>query len=201
MTPQQTQSMIPAREGRELQRWEGNTRLLAGCLPLLADGKVLLIRSRKRDEWILPKGGWELDETVEQAAAREAYEEAGVRGLVGQSLGTHELLSNGGKYCRMDAFVLHVSEVLEDWPESYRERKTVSGVDSSSRQGPFAVLCSSEAMLRVPPGVMDQFYLIPRTLTSTRYCCPGRHSLSGGNLFCYEYIVLAGPSVPATAPH
>ena len=28
----------------------------------------------------LPQGGWENDETVEQAAAREAIEEAGVRG-------------------------------------------------------------------------------------------------------------------------
>jgi diphosphoinositol-polyphosphate diphosphatase len=28
----------------------------------------------------LPQGGWENDETVEEAAAREAIEEAGVRG-------------------------------------------------------------------------------------------------------------------------
>ncbi len=43
-----------------------------GCLMLL------LVQSTKRDDWILPKGGWEVDETREAAAARETYEESGV---------------------------------------------------------------------------------------------------------------------------
>lgn len=40
------------------------------------------------------KGGWENDETVEEAAAREAIEEAGVRGdlLVRKNFLTFELL-------------------------------------------------------------------------------------------------------------
>lgn len=37
------------------------------------------------------KGGWENDETVEQAAVREAVEEAGVRGdIMVKNLFTHE---------------------------------------------------------------------------------------------------------------
>jgi 8-oxo-dGTP pyrophosphatase MutT (NUDIX family) len=46
------------------------------CIPML-DGKVVLISSAKK-KWIVPKGGWEDDESAEQSAVREAYEEAGV---------------------------------------------------------------------------------------------------------------------------
>lgn len=39
------------------------------------------------------KGGWENDETVEQAAVREAVEEAGVRGdIMVKNLSTHEFI-------------------------------------------------------------------------------------------------------------
>lgn len=68
----------PARTGRVNQRYDGDTRLVAGCLPVMPDGQVILIGSLQRDDWILPKGGWEHDETSAEAAVREAYEEAGV---------------------------------------------------------------------------------------------------------------------------
>lgn len=74
--------MEPARSGRQNQRYDGDTRLVAGCLPVMPDGRVVLIRSVKRTDWILPKGGWESDETAEEAAVREAYEEAGVSALL-----------------------------------------------------------------------------------------------------------------------
>lgn len=71
--------MEPAREGREKCRYDDDTRLVAGCLPVTHDGRLLLIGSVKRTDWILPKGGWDIDETAAEAAVREAYEEAGVR--------------------------------------------------------------------------------------------------------------------------
>ncbi|KAK9157341.1 hypothetical protein Scep_003915 [Stephania cephalantha] len=42
--------------------------------------EVLMINSTSGPGLLFPKGGWENDETVEQAAEREALEEAGVRG-------------------------------------------------------------------------------------------------------------------------
>lgn len=53
--------------------------VLVRCVPI-RDKSILLISSHhSQEEWVLPKGGWENDETAEQAAKRETFEEAGVR--------------------------------------------------------------------------------------------------------------------------
>jgi diphosphoinositol-polyphosphate diphosphatase len=75
-----------SRQGRDQQRWEGDVRLVTGCVPITTGGGVLLCSSSKKREWIIPKGGWEIDETVEEAAVRESFEECGVVGTLGQRL-------------------------------------------------------------------------------------------------------------------
>ena len=64
-------------------------RLVAGVVPLSADKtKVLVIQSTRRGGWVLPKGGWETDEaTAQEAACREAWEEAGIVCTVKRDLG------------------------------------------------------------------------------------------------------------------
>ncbi|ORX57379.1 hypothetical protein DM01DRAFT_1272166, partial [Hesseltinella vesiculosa] len=67
-----------ARTGRENQNYDDQSaRQVAGCVPIdVKNRRVLLVQSSKRAfVWVLPKGGWENDETSEQAAARETYEE------------------------------------------------------------------------------------------------------------------------------
>ncbi|XP_038992202.1 nudix hydrolase 16, mitochondrial-like [Hibiscus syriacus] len=86
-------SDLVARTGRLQQRYEAGFRLVAGCIPFrygnsnetddVKFGKVvevLMITSTSGPGLLFPKGGWENDETVEEAAVREAIEEAGVRG-------------------------------------------------------------------------------------------------------------------------
>ena len=48
----------------------------------------MLCSASKRKEWIIPKGGWETDESMEEGAQRETYEEAGVYGVLGPALQT-----------------------------------------------------------------------------------------------------------------
>jgi hypothetical protein len=73
-------AVTPAREGRELQRYgDDGQRLTAGCVVLReGSGKsreCLMITSTKDpSRWVFPKGGWELDETLEEAAQRETLE-------------------------------------------------------------------------------------------------------------------------------
>ncbi|KAG6413690.1 hypothetical protein SASPL_126404 [Salvia splendens] len=75
-------------------------------------------------------GGWENDETAEEAAEREAMEEAGVRGDLVHFLGCYSFKSKTlqDEYspeglCRAAMYALHVKEELDSWPEkSHRQR-------------------------------------------------------------------------------
>ncbi|XP_020587755.1 nudix hydrolase 13, mitochondrial-like [Phalaenopsis equestris] len=136
---------LEARTGRELQRYENHFRLVAGCIPyrlkqnvenstgdLLSKLEVLMITTPNRHDLIFPKGGWDNDETVDQAACREAFEEAGVRGIIHDTLlGVWEFKSKSKQNlkgqegaCRGYIFALQVTEELQFWPEqSSHDRK------------------------------------------------------------------------------
>eukprot|EP01025_Chloroclados_australasicus_P059905 TRINITY_DN760_c1_g2_i1.p1 TRINITY_DN760_c1_g2~~TRINITY_DN760_c1_g2_i1.p1 ORF type:complete len:201 (-),score=36.96 TRINITY_DN760_c1_g2_i1:749-1351(-) len=128
-----------ARTGRQHQRYGDNgERLVAGCIPVkfIDDIEapenilVLQITSRNGEGWVFPKGGWETNESVEQAAQRETVEEAGVRGdLIGDVLGKFPFDSRKvyeGR-CIAHMFVMRVQEVLNKWPEQHqRNRRWVS---------------------------------------------------------------------------
>ncbi|CAL9131435.1 unnamed protein product [Musa textilis] len=90
--------------------------------------EVLVVSSPKGNGLLFPKGGWETDETIEQAALREALEEAGVQGNVEGKLGKWRYKSR-----TFDAhhegimFPMNVTQELGCWPEMHlRERKWVT---------------------------------------------------------------------------
>jgi len=125
-----------SRTGRQNQRYATSSttnlptiRLTVGSVPILRDGKILLVSSTNKKGWILPKGGWELDERCEDGALRETYEEGGILGTLGVRLGDveYDRLSKGTKSTRirMHMYLLYVMEVREEWPESWRARKAV----------------------------------------------------------------------------
>jgi len=107
-----------------------DVRTQFGALPWrLVDRKVeiLLITSRGTGRWIIPKG-WPMDgETPAQAAATEAYEEAGVTGKVSNAVlgfyGYRKTLEDGDDLPIVVAvFPIRVKKMLKRWPEK-RERK------------------------------------------------------------------------------
>ncbi|KAI1083799.1 NUDIX domain-containing protein [Whalleya microplaca] len=123
---------MESRTGRNNQRYNSKgERLVAGVVPLTEDrGHVLLIQSTRRKGWVLPKGGWELDEECTEAAEREAWEEAGITIQIDYDLG-EVIDSRPPKRLSKDApkalYRFYEATVLteeEDWPERHkRERR------------------------------------------------------------------------------
>ncbi|OAY76334.1 Nudix hydrolase 12, mitochondrial [Ananas comosus] len=84
-----------------------------------------MISTPNRTDLVFPKGGWEDDETVAEAACREALEEAGVKGIISEApLGdwifrskSSENSSSPQGACKGYIFALEVTDELEFWPE------------------------------------------------------------------------------------
>ena len=93
--------------------------------------RILLITSLRRKRWIVPKGIVEDWQSPQEAALEEAFEEAGVRGLIiGAAIGTYDY-EKWGCICRVNVFLMRVDEVLSSWPESdVRDRMWV-GIDDA----------------------------------------------------------------------
>jgi 8-oxo-dGTP diphosphatase len=53
---------------------------------VVSDGQVLLVHRPRYDDWTLPKGKLDADETWEAAALREVEEETGVRAALAREL-------------------------------------------------------------------------------------------------------------------
>ncbi|KAI7850434.1 NUDIX hydrolase domain-like protein [Circinella umbellata] len=111
-----------ARTGRENQRYttDGLRQVSIGIPIDPKTKKVLLITSSKYpNAWVLPKGGWENDETQEEAAKRETYEEAGVLGEIVSFLGNDQDYSFNGKPKTFYwIYELCVNKIMDTWPET-----------------------------------------------------------------------------------
>lgn len=90
-----------------------------------------IITSRRSGRWIIPKG-WPMDgETPMEAAATEAFEEAGVRGKISsRPIGVfsyNKALTEDPLPCIAVVYPLKVKRELSKWPEKkQRQRKWVS---------------------------------------------------------------------------
>lgn len=99
--------------------------------------RVLLITSRENKRWVIPKGNPTSGMTGHAAAALEADEEAGVRGLVCPTpLGSYRYRKrqrNGASLMvDVDVFPLAVNRELDHWKEQgERERRWVSLNDAA----------------------------------------------------------------------
>jgi 8-oxo-dGTP pyrophosphatase MutT (NUDIX family) len=100
----------------------------------LRSGQVCLVTSRSGKRWVVPKGCMEPGKTASEIALEEAWEEAGLVGILGaEPIGSY-VYEKDGATCHVIVFLLDVTDAVESYPESsFRERIWVSIPQSLSR--------------------------------------------------------------------
>lgn len=110
---------------KKIKRAPGEIRAQIAAMPIRRqdDGstEILLVTSRTTRRWIVPKG-WPIKGlTAPEAAAREAFEEAGVVGrIVSEPAGRYtywKRMSDHFTLCEVTLYLLEVERQLDSWAE------------------------------------------------------------------------------------
>jgi 8-oxo-dGTP pyrophosphatase MutT (NUDIX family) len=131
----------------------------SGVIPYrVRDGKieVLLITTRKRQSWVIPKGGVCKGMTPPDSAAKEAWEEAGVIGQVNsEKIGAYKYRKRGNIY-QVHLFWLPVEKVLEDWPEATQRERIWLDINHA------AMIVKGNSLKRILQSSKDQVKIYSR---------------------------------------
>ncbi|MGO4907986.1 NUDIX hydrolase [Pseudorhodobacter sp. W20_MBD10_FR17] len=105
--------------------------------------EVLLISSRETGRWVIPKG-WPMDgRTGPEAAAIEAWEEAGVKGRIDAAKLGHfsydktlkrDTKNESIQPCMVEVFPLQVEKLATDFPEQRQRRRKWFAPDKAARR-------------------------------------------------------------------
>jgi len=109
-------------------------------LRLSKDGaiEILLVTSRDTGRWIIPKGWPSKRLKDSKAAAREARQEAGVKGkILRKAIGSYRYIKqelDNGALVEVRVFLLKVSKHCNRWPEKRERRRAWFDIeDAASR--------------------------------------------------------------------
>ena len=144
-------SQKKSRNGRQTQRYSTDPnsqrvcRMVTGCVPIVEGGKILFVSSSRKPEWILPKGGWERDEAMEESAIRECFEEAGVLGVIGPLLSEVEYETRKSKKRRKEFEELQKNKNFKALRAAPSDSPTPSAEESER----------APAKVRPKPGAQD----------------------------------------------
>ena len=115
---------------KKTRRAPGEVRAQIAAMPIrrLADGslEILLVTSRTTRRWIVPKG-WPMKGLKDHdAAAREAFEEAGVVGRIShEPAGRYtywKRMADNFVLCEVTLYLLEVDRQLASWAEQDQRR-------------------------------------------------------------------------------
>ncbi|MCI0642558.1 MAG: NUDIX hydrolase [Gemmataceae bacterium] len=88
----------------------------AAALPM-RNGRVCLVTSSNGKRWVIPKGLIEPGQTAGETALQEAWEEAGLVGVLqAEPIGSYIYEKWCGR-CLVTVFVMHVTDIAQNWPE------------------------------------------------------------------------------------
>src|SRR5436305_5205353 len=80
--------------------------------------QVCLVTSRNGKRWVVPKGCMEPGKTAGEVALQEAWEEAGLVGLLQPEPVGSYIYEKDGFTCYVTVFLMQVTGTVENYPES-----------------------------------------------------------------------------------
>lgn len=182
-----------SRQGRSLQRWlvhsktEDLVRQVAGSIPITKDGRIILISASRKTEWILPKGGWDADETKEECAVRETYEEGGLLGSLGSCLDPIDYESSKAKKRRLGMSAVkskRKSEMLPPLPKRVKVEASAGVVSAVSSSGTTDASSPDKETMSTPASSPDptnysyvRLFLFPLYVTTVKTDWPEKGRL------------------------
>jgi 8-oxo-dGTP pyrophosphatase MutT (NUDIX family) len=133
----------PVYKKRRIEEEPTKLPLQTGALPYRLGRKkrveVLLVTGRRSRRWTIPKGWPMPGKSLAEAAAQEAFEEAGVRGKVDpEPIGSFRHIKSNLAIGDLEVSILvhslSVERELPKWPEiGQRKRKWFSAKDAAER--------------------------------------------------------------------
>jgi 8-oxo-dGTP pyrophosphatase MutT (NUDIX family) len=102
----------------------------SGVIPVI-DNRLVLITSRRSENWIIPKGYVEKGLSAAESAAKEAYEEAGIIGRVHHEVAGKYRYRKYGKLFLVSVYPLFIEKMLDEWEEKHcRHRVLVTPAEA-----------------------------------------------------------------------
>jgi len=111
----------------------------SGVIPVYK-GKVVVITARGSKRWIIPKGSIDWELSAQESAAKEALEEAGIKGeVLPDEIGTYTYEKLGGSY-KVRLYHMEVTKLKNQWDEKhFRKRKLLTPKQAIKKVVPAAV--------------------------------------------------------------
>jgi len=139
------------------QQCRGGQQLIAqsGVIPYrIRRGQIeiALITASSGPHWTIPKGHIEPNMSPGESAAKEAFEESGLIGQIGnRRLGSY-IYEKRGALRQVDLYALAVTKELKHWPEmNERKRLWMSIGEAASRVRSAELRCCIQGFARMAP--------------------------------------------------
>ena len=123
--------------GNKMKGKHSSETLQSGVIPYrIQDGKleVMIVTTSSHKSWTIPKGNIAKGMTASESAAKEAYEEAGIRGeIVRPNIGFYNYEKHSKKF-KVKVFLLEVTEILAEWPEYLSRKRRWSSIRKAHKK-------------------------------------------------------------------
>lgn len=101
-----------------------------GVFAFTKNGKMILVTGRKSEDWILPKGNTEKERSDQEQARAEAFEEAGLKGVM---KGKYIEFDTHGKVKKLRVYPMKLEKMLDDYPEKNQRKRILTSFDKAEK--------------------------------------------------------------------